>query len=122
GQGSSKESKLVVVQWNGLGKTSKEKPLAFVGKGVTFDTGGISIKPSAGMEEMKWDMGGAGVVLGLMKALAGRKAKVNAVGVVGLVENMPDGNAQRPGDVVVSMSGQTIECLNTDAEGRMVLA
>jgi len=88
---------------------------------VTFDTGGISIKPSAGMEDMKWDMGGSGVVIGLMKALAGRKAKINAVGLVGLVENMPDGNAQRPGDIVTSMSGQTIEVLNTDAEGRLVL-
>lgn len=122
GQGSSIESQLVVMKWNGLGKNSKAAPLAFVGKGVTFDTGGISIKPAGGMEEMKWDMGGAGVVIGLMKALAGRKAKVNAVGVVGLVENMPSGNAQRPGDVVTSYSGQTIEVLNTDAEGRLVLA
>lgn len=122
GQGSAVESQLVVMRWNGLGKASKEAPLAFVGKGVTFDTGGISIKPAAGMEEMKWDMGGAGVVIGLMKALAGRKAKINAVGVVGLVENMPGGNAQRPGDVVTSYSGQTIEVLNTDAEGRLVLA
>lgn len=121
GQGSAKESKLVVLTWNGAGKDGKS-PLAFVGKGVTFDTGGISIKPSGGMEEMKWDMGGAGVVIGLMKALAGRKAKANVVGVAGLVENMPDGNAQRPGDVVTSMSGQTIEVLNTDAEGRLVLA
>jgi leucyl aminopeptidase len=120
GQGSSKESQLVIMRWNGLDK--KSAPVAFVGKGVTFDTGGISIKPANGMEEMKWDMGGAGVVIGLMKALAGRKAKVNAVGVVGLVENMPDGNAQRPGDVVTSYSGQTIEVLNTDAEGRLVLA
>ncbi len=120
GQGSSKESQLVIMRYNGLDK--KTPPLAFVGKGVTFDTGGISIKPAAGMEEMKWDMGGAGTVIGLMKALAGRKAKINAVGVVGLVENMPDGNAQRPGDVVTSMSGQTIEVLNTDAEGRLVLA
>lgn len=122
GQGSATESQLVIMKWNGLGKKSKEAPLAFVGKGVTFDTGGISIKPSGGMEEMKWDMGGAGVVIGLMKALAGRKAKVNAVGVVGLVENMPSGTAQRPGDVVKSYSGQTIEVLNTDAEGRLVLA
>ena len=124
GQGSIRESKLVVMQWNG-GSKSKSKssqPIAFVGKGVTFDTGGISIKPSAGMEDMKWDMGGSAVVIGLMKALAGRKANVNAVGVVGLVENMPDGNAQRPGDIVTSMSGQTIEVLNTDAEGRLVLA
>lgn len=120
GQGSDRESQLVVMQWNGGRKS--DKPLAFVGKGVCFDTGGISIKPSAGMEEMKWDMGGAGTVIGLMLALALRKAKVNAVGIVGLVENMPSGNAQRPGDVVTSMSGQTIEVLNTDAEGRLVLA
>ena len=120
GQGSSRESKLVVMRWNG-GKRG-EKPIAFVGKGVCFDTGGISLKPASGMEDMKWDMGGSGVVIGLMKALAGRKARVNAVGVVGLVENMPGGNAQRPGDVVTSMSGQTIEVLNTDAEGRLVLA
>jgi leucyl aminopeptidase len=124
GQGSIRESRLVVMEWSGgpKGKEKKAQPVAFVGKGVTFDTGGISIKPSAGMEDMKWDMGGSGVVIGLMKALAGRKAKVNAVGVVGLVENMPGGNAQRPGDVVTSMSGQTIEVLNTDAEGRLVLA
>jgi len=137
GQGSDRESQLVVMQWNGAGKpdakggkSKKEKkgaakgdaPLAFIGKGVTFDTGGISIKPSAGMEDMKWDMAGSAVVIGLMKALAGRKAKVNAVGVVGLVENMPSGKAQRPGDVVTSMSGQTIEVINTDAEGRLVLA
>ena len=122
GQGSTKESQLVILRWNGLGKASKAQPIAFVGKGVTFDTGGISIKPAGGMEEMKWDMGGAGVVIGLMKALAGRKAKVNVVGVAGLVENMPGGNAQRPGDVVKSYSGQTIEVLNTDAEGRLVLA
>jgi len=120
GQGSARESRMVVMQWNGA--AGKNQPIAFVGKGVTFDTGGISIKPSAGMEDMKWDMGGAGVVIGLMKALAGRKAKANVVGVVGLVENMPDGNAQRPGDIVTSMSGQTIEVLNTDAEGRLVLA
>ncbi len=124
GQGSARESKLVVMQWNGdpNGKGKAKAPVAFVGKGVTFDTGGISIKPAANMEDMKWDMGGAGVVIGLMKALAGRKARVNAVGVVGLVENMPSGTAQRPGDVVKSMSGQTIEVLNTDAEGRLVLA
>ena len=122
GQGSSKESKMVIMRWNGLGKASKTPPIAFVGKGVTFDTGGISIKPAGGMEEMKWDMGGAGTVVGLMKVLAGRKAKVNVVGVAGLVENMPGGNAQRPGDVVTSYSGQTIEVLNTDAEGRLVLA
>src|SRR5262249_45499561 len=96
--------------------------LGFVGKGVTFDTGGISIKPAAGMGEMKWDMAGAGVVIGLMRLLAARKAKVNAVGIVGLVENMPSGTAQRPGDIVKSMSGQTIEVLNPDAEGGLVLA
>ncbi|WP_340150044.1 leucyl aminopeptidase [uncultured Sneathiella sp.] len=123
GQGSRRDSRLVVMQWNGATtKKAGRKPLAFVGKGVCFDTGGISLKPGPGMEEMKWDMGGAGTVTGLMKALAGRKAKVNAVGVIGLVENMPDGNAQRPGDIVKSMSGQTIEILNTDAEGRLVLA
>ena len=122
GQGSVRESKLVVMQWNGGSKSKSSKPIAFVGKGVTFDTGGISIKPSSGMEDMKWDMGGSAVVIGLMKALAGRMAKVNAVGVVALVENMPDGNAQRPGDIVTSMSGQTIEVLNTDAEGRLILA
>lgn len=122
GQGSARESKMVILRWNGLGKNSKSAPLAFVGKGVTFDTGGISIKPAGGMEEMKWDMGGAGAVVGLMAALAGRKAKVNAVGAIGLVENMPSGTAQRPGDVVTSYSGQTIEVLNTDAEGRLVLA
>jgi leucyl aminopeptidase len=121
GQGSARPPRLVVMQYKGNPK-SKEAPLAFCGKGVTFDTGGISIKPAAGMEDMKWDMGGAGVVIGLMKALAGRKAKVNAVGLVGLVENMPGANAQRPGDIVSSMSGQTIEVLNTDAEGRLVLA
>jgi leucyl aminopeptidase len=121
GQGSSKESKLVVMQWKGS-INKDDQPLAFIGKGVTFDTGGISIKPSQGMEDMKYDMGGSAVVIGLMKALAGRKAKANVVGVVGLVENMPDGNAQRPSDIVKSMSGQTIEVLNTDAEGRLVLA
>lgn len=120
GQGSAFESQLVIMEWNG-GKKG-DAPLAFVGKGVCFDTGGISIKPAGGMEEMKWDMGGAGTVLGLMKTLAGRKAKINAVGVAGLVENMPGHEAQRPGDVVTSMSGQTIEVLNTDAEGRLVLA
>ena len=120
GQGSDNPSRLVVMQWNG-GKKS-DKPVAFVGKGVTFDTGGISIKPAQGMEDMKWDMGGAGVVLGLMAALAKRKAKINAVGVCGMVENMPSAKAQRPGDIVKSMSGQTIEVLNTDAEGRLVLA
>lgn len=120
GQGSIRDSKLVVMQWQG-GKKA-DKPIAFVGKGVTFDTGGISIKPSGGMEDMKYDMAGSATVVGLMKALAGRKAKVNAIGVVGLVENMPDGNSIRPGDVLTSMSGQTIEVLNTDAEGRLVLA
>jgi leucyl aminopeptidase len=125
-QGSVNEPRMVVMQWNGAsgngGKKAKEKPIAFVGKGVTFDTGGISIKPAGGMEDMKWDMAGAGTVVGLMAALAGRKAKVDAVGLVGLVENMPSGNAQRPGDVVKSYSGQTIEVINTDAEGRLVLA
>ncbi|WP_369060073.1 leucyl aminopeptidase [Caulobacter sp. 73W] len=119
GQGSRRESQLVVVQWKGGGDA---QPVAFVGKGVCFDTGGISLKPADGMEDMKWDMGGAAAVAGLMHVLAGRKAKVNAVGILGLVENMPDGNAQRPGDVVTSMSGQTIEVINTDAEGRLVLA
>ena len=124
-QGSAREPRMVIMHWKGIPSRKKgktESPLAFVGKGVTFDTGGISLKPSAGMEDMKWDMGGAGVVIGLMSALAGRKAKANVVGVVGLVENMPGGNAQRPGDIVTSMSGQTIEVLNTDAEGRLVLA
>ncbi len=121
GQGSVRDSRLVVLQWKGA-PDPDAAPLAFVGKGVTFDTGGISIKPSAGMEDMKWDMGGAGVVAGLLKALAGRKAKVNVVGILGLVENMPSGSAQRPSDIVKSMSGQTIEVLNTDAEGRLVLA
>ncbi|GGE38047.1 putative cytosol aminopeptidase [Marinicauda pacifica] len=120
GQGSVRESQLVIMRWNG-GKDG-EKPLAFVGKGVCFDTGGISLKPGLGMEEMKGDMGGSAAVVGLMHALAGRKANVNAIGVIGLVENMPDGNAQRPGDIVTSLSGQTIEILNTDAEGRLVLA
>ncbi|MEJ5976480.1 leucyl aminopeptidase [Novosphingobium sp. PS1R-30] len=118
-QGSEKPARLLAIEWNG-GKAG-EKPLAFVGKGVTFDTGGISIKPAAGMEDMKWDMGGAGAVAGTMLALALRKASANVIGVVGLVENMPDGKAQRPGDVVTSMSGQTIEVINTDAEGRLVL-
>ena len=120
GQGSARDSQLAVIQWKG-GKAG-EQPIAFVGKGVCFDTGGISIKPAEGMEDMKWDMGAAAAVTGTMMALAGRKAKVNAVGVLGLVENMPDGKAQRPGDVVVSMSGQTVEVINTDAEGRLVLA
>ncbi|NBX52160.1 MAG: leucyl aminopeptidase [Proteobacteria bacterium] len=120
GVGSAKESKLVVLKW--FGGKKGEQPLAFVGKGVTFDTGGISIKPSNNMEDMKTDMAGSAVVVGLMQNLAQRKAKVNAVGVIGLVENMPSGTAQRPGDVVKSMSGQTIEVINTDAEGRLVLA
>ena len=121
GQGSSNESFLAIMKWNGK-KSSKESPLAFVGKGVCFDTGGISLKPARFMEEMKYDMGGAGTVVGLMKTLALRKAKANVVGIVGLVENMADGNAQRPGDVVKSYAGQSIEILNTDAEGRLVLA
>ena len=121
GQGSIRESQLAVIKWNGAADKSAQ-PIAFVGKGVCFDTGGISLKPADGMEDMKWDMGGAGAVAGLMHVLAGRKAKVNAIGILGLVENMPDGNAQRPGDVVTSMSGQTIEIINTDAEGRLVLA
>lgn len=118
--GSAHEARMVVMRWDG-GKKG-DKPVAFIGKGVTFDTGGISIKPAAGMEDMKGDMGGAACVTGLMLALARRKAKVNVVGAIGLVENMPDGKAQRPGDVVKSMSGQTIAVLNTDAEGRLVLA
>ncbi len=121
GMGSEQESTLAIMTWNGNPK-KKSKPIAFVGKGVTFDTGGISIKPSANMGDMKGDMGGAACVTGLMQTLALRKAKVNAVGIVGLVENMPAHNAQRPGDIVTSMSGQTIEVLNTDAEGRLVLA
>jgi leucyl aminopeptidase len=116
-QGSRRPARLLMMRWKG----SDADPVAFVGKGVTFDTGGISIKPAAGMEDMKWDMGGAGAVAGAMMALAGRKAKAHVIGVCGLVENMPDGNAQRPGDVVTSMSGQTIEVINTDAEGRLVL-
>jgi leucyl aminopeptidase len=118
-QGSVREGRLLVLKWNGGGKG---QPTALVGKGVTFDTGGISIKPAAGMEAMKWDMGGAGAVAGALKALALRKAKANVVGICGLVENMPGGNAQRPGDVVTTMSGQTVEVINTDAEGRLVLA
>ena len=118
-QGSARKPRLLVMEWHG-GKPG-DKPTAFVGKGVTFDTGGISLKPPAGMEDMKWDMGGAGAVTGAMLALAGRKAKANVVAVCGLVENMPDGNAQRPGDVVTTMSGQTVEVINTDAEGRLVL-
>jgi leucyl aminopeptidase len=112
---------MVVMRWNGAANKS-DKPVAFVGKGVCFDTGGISIKPAGSMEDMKGDMAGAACVVGLMHALAARKAKVNVVGAIGLVENMPDGNAQRPGDIVTSMSGQTIEIINTDAEGRLVLA
>lgn len=119
GHGSPSPSKIVIMEWQGGGK---EQPFALVGKGVVFDTGGISIKPAAGMEEMTMDMGGAGVVAGVMKTLALRKAKANVVGLVGIVENMPDGNAQRPGDVVKSMKGDTIEVINTDAEGRLVLA
>ena len=111
-----------MLRWQGAPDAEDPTPIAFVGKGVTFDSGGISIKPGTGMEEMKWDMGGAAVVVGVLKALAGRKAKVNAVGLIGLVENMPSGTAQRPGDVVTTMSGQTAEIINTDAEGRLVLA
>lgn len=118
-QGSTRPPRLLAMRWNG-GKEGA-KPVCFIGKGVTFDTGGISIKPAAGMDMMKWDMGGAGAVAGAMKAIAGRKAKANVVGIVGLVENMPDGNAMRPGDIVTTMSGQTVEVLNTDAEGRLVL-
>ena len=118
-QGSRREGRLLALKWNGGGEGA---PLtALVGKGVTFDTGGISIKPAANMEDMKWDMGGAGAVAGAMLSLATRKAKANVIGVMGLVENMPDGNAQRPGDVVTTMSGQTVEVINTDAEGRLVL-
>ncbi len=120
GQGSMRESRVVVMRWNG-GKAG-EAPIAFIGKGVCFDTGGISIKPAASMEDMKADIAGAACVVGLMQALAARKAKVNVMGLIGCVENMPDGNAQRPGDIVTSMSGQTIEIINTDAEGRLVLA
>ncbi|EFL90591.1 leucyl aminopeptidase [Ahrensia sp. R2A130] len=119
-RGSRNPPRMAIIEWNG-GKEG-EKPVAFVGKGVTFDTGGISLKPPAGMGDMKGDMGGAAAVTGLMHALAARKAKANVVGIIGLVENMPDGDAQRPGDIVTSMSGQTIEVLNTDAEGRLVLA
>jgi leucyl aminopeptidase len=118
-QGSIREPRLLILKWNGGGQGGQ--PTAFVGKGVTFDTGGISIKPAQGMEMMKWDMGGAGAVVGGIKALALRKAKANVVGICGLVENMPGGNAQRPGDVVTTMSGQTVEVINTDAEGRLVL-
>jgi leucyl aminopeptidase len=120
-QGSVRPARVAVMQWHGA-KSKRAKPLAFIGKGVVFDTGGISIKPAAGMEDMKGDMGGAACVVGLMYALAERKAPVNAVGIIGIVENMPSGSAIRPGDIVVSMSGQTVENLNTDAEGRLVLA
>jgi leucyl aminopeptidase len=119
-QGSVRPPRLVAMHWNGA--KSKDQPVAFVGKGVVFDTGGISIKPAGGMEDMKGDMGGAAAVVGLMHALASRKAKANVVGIIGLVENMPDGNAQRPGDIVAAASGVTIEIINTDAEGRLVLA
>ena len=125
-QGSAREARVVVMQWlgasGGKGKKPTQQPVAFIGKGVTFDTGGISIKPAAGMEDMKWDMAGAGAVIGLMASLAGRRAKLDVVGIVGLVENMPSGSAQRPGDVVTTLSGQTVEVINTDAEGRLVLA
>ncbi len=119
-QGATRPARLAVMQWKG--GAADARPIAFVGKGVVFDTGGNSMKPAAGMEDMKGDMGGAAAVVGLMRALAGRKAKANVVGIIGCVENMVDGNAQRPGDIVTSMSGQTIEVLNTDAEGRLVLA
>ncbi|HEY0112944.1 MAG TPA: leucyl aminopeptidase [Allosphingosinicella sp.] len=120
GQGSVRPPRLLILRWNGAGDDSR-KPVVLIGKGITFDTGGISIKPAAGMEGMKWDMGGAGAVAGAMLALASRKARANVIGLCVLAENMPDGNAQRPGDVVTSMSGQTIEVINTDAEGRLVL-
>jgi leucyl aminopeptidase len=119
GQGSVRPPYVVVIRWRG---SEDEKPLALIGKGVCFDTGGISLKPAAGMEEMKWDMGGAAAVVGAMHSLAGRKAAAHVVGVIGLVENMPSGNAMRPGDVITAMSGKTIEVVNTDAEGRLVLA
>ncbi|HEX6978166.1 MAG TPA: leucyl aminopeptidase [Alphaproteobacteria bacterium] len=121
-QGSARPPRVVVMRWDGAPRAKDKRPIAFVGKGVTFDTGGISIKPSAGMEDMKWDMAGAAAVVGVMEALAARRARVNAVGLIGLVENMPSGTAQRPSDIVRSMSGRTIEVLNTDAEGRLVLA
>ena len=120
GQGSTRESRVVVMRWNG--GAADQPPVALVGKGVCFDSGGLSLKPAGGMEEMKWDMGGAGAVFGAMAALAGRKAKANIVGVLGLSENMPSGHAQRPGDVITAMSGLTIEVVNTDAEGRLLLA
>ncbi|MBM3609120.1 MAG: leucyl aminopeptidase, partial [Alphaproteobacteria bacterium] len=117
--GSRNPSRLVIMRWNGGGRA---KPVAFIGKGVTFDTGGISIKPAGGMEDMKGDMAGAACVTGLMRTLAMRKAKANVIGAIGLVENMPGDNAQRPGDIVKTLSGQTVEVINTDAEGRLVLA
>jgi leucyl aminopeptidase len=123
-QGSARKPRVLAMKWDGTQTaegTEPQKPLVLIGKGVTFDSGGISLKPGPGMEDMKWDMGGAGAVAGTMMALAGRKAKAHVIGICGLVENMPDGNAQRPGDIVTSMSGQTIEVLNTDAEGRLVL-
>ena len=120
GRGSRKSSKVVIMEW--LGGKSNDPMMSFIGKGVCFDSGGLSLKPPKSMEDMKWDMGGAATVTGLMESVASAKLKVNVVGVIGLVENMPDGDAQRPGDVVKSMSGQTIEVLNTDAEGRLVLA
>ena len=119
-QGSARPARVAIMQWHGV-KSKRQKPLCFIGKGVCFDTGGISMKPASGMEDMKGDMGGAACVTGLMAALAGREASVNAIGIVGLVENMPSATAQRPGDIVKSMSGQTVEILNTDAEGRLVL-
>ncbi|NOT71906.1 MAG: leucyl aminopeptidase [Hyphomicrobium sp.] len=122
GQGSTRPSRMAIMTWNGAKANKKAKPICFVGKGVIFDTGGISIKPAAGMEDMKGDMGGSAAVIGVMHALAERKANVNVVGLIGCVENMPSGNAVRPGDIVTSMSGQTIEIINTDAEGRLVLA
>ncbi|WP_395666645.1 leucyl aminopeptidase [Methylocella sp.] len=121
-QGSSREGRLVIMRWRGAPAGADEKPVAFVGKGVTFDTGGISIKPAGGMEDMKGDMAGAACVTGLIETLARRRARVDAIGAIGLVENMPGPDAQRPGDIVTSMSGQTIEIINTDAEGRLVLA
>jgi leucyl aminopeptidase len=121
GRGSSRDSRLVTMRWNGA-RSKRAKPIVIVGKGVCFDSGGVSIKPSSGMEDMKGDMGGAACVVGLLETLAMRKAKANVVGVIGLVENMPDGDAMRPGDILTSMSGQTIEIINTDAEGRLVLA
>lgn len=119
-QGSAQDPHMLIMRWDGTDGAQK-KPVAFVGKGVTFDTGGISLKPGPGMEDMKFDMGGAAAVAGAMRALAGRKAKAHVVGVCGLVENMPSSNAQRPSDIVTTMSGQTVEVLNTDAEGRLVL-